>query len=95
MNPNSNLKLEQAKLQKKYSSYYQDDYFEEEPTSYWSFFKLRITFSIILILAVFASTQTMPSKETKTIQTMAQSIQKQDAYTKSVLHQLDAFITNH
>ncbi|MDD4369579.1 MAG: hypothetical protein PHD56_00645 [Anaerostipes sp.] len=91
MNPNSNLKLEQAKLQKKYSSYYQDDYFEEEPTSYWSFFKLRITFSIILILAVFASTQTMPSKETKQIQTIVQSMKSQDAYTKSILNKINEY----
>lgn len=95
MNQDKNLELEQLKLRNKYQQINYGSYHtssEEEGPSYWSFLKLRIGFSLILLFFIVASSKALNSSETKKVQTIIRQMDQRDPYTQKVLHQLKTYI---
>lgn len=83
------LRMEQEKLNQKYSSH-SDPYHTdpEEGASYWSFLKLRTIFSIILLLFVLSLSKTADSKDAKKVKSVIQHIDQRDAYTQKALNEI-------
>lgn len=74
----------QEELRNRYDRYYEDTT-NEDTASYWSFFKLRIVFSLILLILAFATTLSIPSKESSHVSEVIQSIRHRDPYTDKVI----------
>lgn len=96
MNQNANLELERLKLQNKYQqinsgkNYIQE---ENEQPSYWSFLKLRIGFSLLLLFFIVTSLKAFDSSETKKIQHVLKQINQRDPYTQKALDKLKSSIS--
>ena len=96
MNQNANLELERLKLQNKYQqinsgkNYIQE---ENEQPSYWSFLKLRIGFSFLLLLFILTSVKAFDSSETKKVQKVLKQMDQRDPYTQKALNKLKSSIS--
>ncbi|MCI5622619.1 MULTISPECIES: hypothetical protein [Anaerostipes] len=96
MNQNANLELERLKLQNKYQqinsgkNYIQE---ENEQPSYWSFLKLRIGFSLLLLFFIVTSLKAFDSSETKKVQHVLKQINQRDPYTQKALDKLKSSIS--
>lgn len=96
MNQNTNLELERLKLQNKYQqinsgrNYIQE---EDEHPSYWSFLKLRIGFSLLLLFFIVASVKAFDSSETRKVQKVLKQMDQRDAYTQKALNKLKSSIS--
>lgn len=96
MNQNANLELERLKLQNKYQqinsgkNYIQE---ENERPSYWSFLKLRIGFSLLLLFFIVASVKAFDSSETRKVQKVLKQMDQRDPYTQKALNKLKSSIS--
>ena len=96
MNQNANLELERLKLQNKYQqinsgqNYIQE---ENEQPSYWSFLKLRIGFSLLLLFFIVASVKAFDSSETRKVQKVLKQMDQRDPYTQKALNKLKSSIS--
>lgn len=91
MHPNTNLELERMKLKSKYQqmNYGNSCSREEDHTpTYWSYLKLRIGFSVLLLFFIVASVKAFDSSETQKVQSVIQQMDQQDPYTRKILQRI-------
>lgn len=96
MNQNTNLELERLKLKNKYQQMNPNRHYiqkEEESTSYWSFLKLRIGFSLLLLFIIVTSVKAFDSSETRKVQHVLKQINQRDPYTQKALDKLKSSIS--
>lgn len=96
MNQDMNLELERLKLKNKYQQMQHGSYepSSENSPSYWSFLKLRIGFSLILLFFLVASVKAFDSSETKKVQNVIKQMDQRDPYTQKALTQFNSYIRN-
>lgn len=95
MNQYTNLDLERLKLQSKYQhiNSRHSSYKEEDAPSYWSFLKLRIGFSLLLLFFIVASVKAFDSSETRKVQKVLKQMDQRDPYTQKALNKLKSSIS--
>lgn len=96
MNQNINLELERLKLKNKYQQMNSKQYYiqeENEQPSYWSFLKLRIGFSLLLLFFIVASVKAFDSSESRNVQNVLKQMEQRDPYTQKVLDKLKSSIS--
>lgn len=96
MNQNTNLELERLKLKNKYQQMNSKQYYiqeENEQPSYWSFLKLRIGFSLLLLFFIVASVKAFDSSESRKVQNVLKQMEQRDPYTQKVLDKLKSSIS--
>lgn len=96
MHKNMDFHIEQTRLNDTYRRLNSKNNFsscteqtQSQEPGYWSFFKLRIGFSILFLFFIVACSKSLHTNETKQIRSAFSKINKIDPYTKSVLKKLD------
>ena len=95
MNPTTDFELERRRLNQTYEKLNmgnQPPDEENHPATYWTFLKLRIGFSILLLFFLAASVKAFDSPETKNVQKVLQQIDQKDPYTQKILSQVKSFL---
>ena len=94
MNKKHDLNIEQMRLNNTYrqlnsstSSYHynKEENVSDDPPSYWSFFKLRIGFSILLLFFIIGCCKSFHSSELKKVSSAFSHISEMDPYTQKFL----------
>lgn len=96
MHQNTNLELERIRLNNKYQQMnYKTSYTanEDDAPTYWSYLKLRIGFSVLLLFFITASVKAFDSSETKKVQNVIKQMDQQDPYTQKILQQIQTSFT--
>ena len=95
MHKNMNFNIEQTRLNNAYRQLNSDHDFhtynkqEDQTPTYWSFLKLRIGFSILFLFFIVACSKSLPTKETKQVQSVFSQVNEVDPYTSYILEKLD------
>lgn len=96
MHKNMDFNIEQTRLNNTYRQLNSDHDFhtylnkqEDQTPTYWSFFKLRIGFSILFLFFFVACSKSLHTKETKQLQSVFSQVNEVDPYTSYVLEKLD------
>ena len=95
MNPTTDFELERRRMNQTYEKLNmgnQPTDEENHPATYWTFLKLRIGFSILLLFFLAASVKAFDSPETKNVQKVLQQIDQKDPYTQKILSQVKSFL---
>lgn len=93
MHQKHDLNIEQMRLNDTYrklnsstpSFYYKEENNSDRPPSYWSFLKLRIGFSILLLFFIIGCSKSFHSSELRKISSVFSHINKTDPYTQKFL----------
>ncbi|GFO84824.1 MULTISPECIES: hypothetical protein [Anaerostipes] len=93
MNQNPNFELERQKLNQTYEKMNAgktSSHDDSRIPTYWTFLKLRIGFSILLLFFLAVSVKAFPSPETKHIQKVLRQIDQMDPYTQEAMRQIQS-----
>lgn len=93
MNQNPNFELERQKLNQTYEKMNAgktSSHDDGRIPTYWTFLKLRIGFSILLLFFLAVSVKAFPSPETKHIQKVLRQIDQMDPYTQEAMRQIQS-----
>ena len=93
MSQNTDFELERARLHSAYQKLNAGKQTEKEEspaTSYWTFLKLRIGFSVLLFFFFAAGAKAFDSPKTINVQKVLQQIDQKDPYTQKAIEKVQS-----